>query len=386
MDYLREAGTYLTEKHGLCNIGQWHSHHRINLFEPSAGDEDTVWSNMPKLGLDRYIVFIANIIDIDNVTIECFLFQTNTSTPRVKHGKIRDLHGNSPLRLNETILQHIHRGAESFNHITIFSEAKKHKRGKGVSKNRDVNTDNGMRTDFANYTGRGSSKQEVDRNHGKELVKVKSFELPVSNTGTTLRSPDNFGNKTLTDQASRSSYQQFTSDLNHTVFKASINRVNSPTEPNFTLTKREDEAQHAYPNLPSHFHESDNRQKLEPTRNTFVQAHVNTKRPRSGQKCPHIQAQVVITQQPINRRSFYDNLPETNLTPMDVDKIQTTDHGDETTTPDTPSGTIHEKDVPSVDEDDDGTGWLCWCFSKMTISGCTTYSCSNVKTSQCNNR
>ena len=374
MDYLREAGTYLTEKHGLCNIGQWHSHHRINLFEPSAGDEDTVWSNMPKLGLDRYIVFIANIIGIDNVTIECFLFQTNTSTPRVKHGKIRDLHGNSPLRLNETILQHIHRRAESFNHITIFSEAEKHKRGKGVSKNRDANTDNGMRTDFANYRGRGSSKEAVDRNQGEELVEVKSFELPVSNTSTTLRSP-NFGNKLLSDQASRSNHQQFTSHVNQTVFPY-------PTEPNYTLTKREDESQHVYPNLPCHFHEPDNRQQSGPQRNTFVPPHVNTKKPRSGQTCPHIQAQV-ITQQPINRRSFYDNLPETNLTPMDVDKIQTTDHGGETTTPDTPSGTIHEKDVPSVDEDDDGMGWSCWCFSKMTISDCTTYPCRNVKASQC---
>ena len=363
MDYLREAGTYLTEKHGLCNIGQWHSHHRINLFEPSAGDEDTVWSNMPKLGLDRYIVFIANITGMDNVKIQCFLFQTNTSTHRVKQGKFEDLHGNSPLRLNETILQHIHRGAESFNHITIFSEAKKHKRGKGVSKNRDVNTDNGMRTDFGNYTGRGSSKQ-VDRNHGKKLVKVKSFELvPVSNTGATLRSPDNFGNKTLSDQASRSNYQQFTSDINHTVFKAS-NRVNNPTGPNFTLTKREDEAQHVYPNLPSHFHESDNRQKSEPTRNTFVPPYVN---PPSGRTSPRIHAQV-ITQQPINRGSVYDNVPERNLTPMDVDKIQTTDHGDETTTPDTPSGTMSKKDVSSGDEDD-RIDSLCGLLCKLKLCG-----------------
>ena len=50
VSYLKNSGSYLTEKHGLCNIGQWHSHHKIPLFEPSVGDNNTVWSNMPKLG------------------------------------------------------------------------------------------------------------------------------------------------------------------------------------------------------------------------------------------------------------------------------------------------------------------------------------------------
>jgi hypothetical protein len=46
IEYLREAGNYLTQQHGLCNIGQWHSHHRLSLTRPSGGDENTVWGTL----------------------------------------------------------------------------------------------------------------------------------------------------------------------------------------------------------------------------------------------------------------------------------------------------------------------------------------------------
>ena len=49
--YLANAGSYLTKQHGLCKIGQWHSHHTIPLYKPSAGDNNTVWRNMPTLGI-----------------------------------------------------------------------------------------------------------------------------------------------------------------------------------------------------------------------------------------------------------------------------------------------------------------------------------------------
>ena len=51
VDYLQQAGDTLTKHHGLCNIGQWHSHHKLALSEPSAGDHNTVWNNMPDLGM-----------------------------------------------------------------------------------------------------------------------------------------------------------------------------------------------------------------------------------------------------------------------------------------------------------------------------------------------
>ena len=98
VEYLQQAGGYLTDKHGLCNIGQWHSHHRLSLSKPSDGDENTVWGNMPVLGLNRYIVFIANITN--KVTVNCFLFHYQGRKRSLTKGQFKYLDGNSPLRLN----------------------------------------------------------------------------------------------------------------------------------------------------------------------------------------------------------------------------------------------------------------------------------------------
>ena len=112
VEYLQQAGSYLTDKHGLCNIGQWHSHHRLSLSKPSHGDENTVWGNMPVLGLNRYIVFIANITK--KVTVNCFLFHYQGRKRSLTKGQFKNLDGNSPLRLNEMVLQNTSDGLESF--------------------------------------------------------------------------------------------------------------------------------------------------------------------------------------------------------------------------------------------------------------------------------
>lgn len=54
-DYLERTGNFFTRQHGLCNIGQWHSHHKLALSEPSNGDHNTVWSNMPLTGIAIYL-------------------------------------------------------------------------------------------------------------------------------------------------------------------------------------------------------------------------------------------------------------------------------------------------------------------------------------------
>lgn len=59
--YLSDVGKYLTSVKGLCNIGEWHSHHSLNLPEPSYGDRSTVWRNMPGSGLKRFLLIIATI-------------------------------------------------------------------------------------------------------------------------------------------------------------------------------------------------------------------------------------------------------------------------------------------------------------------------------------
>ncbi|CAB4022173.1 Hypothetical predicted protein [Paramuricea clavata] len=189
VDYLREAGTYLTKHHGLCNVGQWHSHHKINLFKPSVGDENTVWSNMPNLGLDRYIVFIANIPN--QVTINSFLFQVKEGQELpVKHGKFKVLHGNSPLRLNEKVLQNVHSGAESFNQITRFEKEMKYIRNEDAIENLDISNEN----ETSSYT-LGNRVQHVtsvpteEQKHTNRTTgkKTTSYAGTVQNTSKTIR-------------------------------------------------------------------------------------------------------------------------------------------------------------------------------------------------------
>ena len=136
IDYLREAGTYLTQKHGLCNIGQWHSHHRLGLTRPSGGDESTVWGNMPKLGLDRYIVFIATISggfrsyynlnygssysheEESTVKINPYLFEIKDGRRNgVQHGSFQFMERNSPFRLDKSIGNKVKFGAETMNDV-----------------------------------------------------------------------------------------------------------------------------------------------------------------------------------------------------------------------------------------------------------------------------
>lgn len=118
IEYLRKAGDYLTQQHGLCNIGQWHSHHRLSLTRPSGGDENTVWRNMPSLRLNRYIVFIATIKGFGKnakVDINPFLFEINQKGNQmpVAPGILEVLNGpKSPFRCNEVIVDFIKNGQE----------------------------------------------------------------------------------------------------------------------------------------------------------------------------------------------------------------------------------------------------------------------------------
>ena len=118
LEYLASAGGYLTAKHGLCNLGQWHSHHQLSLNKPSSGDENTVWGHMPTLGLTRYIVCIANILSRRGnyyAEVNCFLFElddTKAQLPVVR-GKFHTLGLASPVNEHAEIAHVIKQGAES---------------------------------------------------------------------------------------------------------------------------------------------------------------------------------------------------------------------------------------------------------------------------------
>ena len=120
IEYLREAGNYLTQQHGLCNIGQWHSHHRLSITRPSGGDENTVWGNMPNLGLNRYIVFIATINGYGRntkVSINPYLFEINQRGAQlpVASGTLEVLERpTSPFRCNKVIVDFIKNGREYY--------------------------------------------------------------------------------------------------------------------------------------------------------------------------------------------------------------------------------------------------------------------------------
>ena len=116
LDYLATVGDFLTRKHGLCNIGQWHSHHRLNLPRPSIGDENTVWTNMPILGIDRFVVLIATIKD-SNVNINCFLFEVGNESKEqfpVLEGEICVIEHetDSPIRMCSSRASVLERGME----------------------------------------------------------------------------------------------------------------------------------------------------------------------------------------------------------------------------------------------------------------------------------
>lgn len=94
--YLENVGKYLTSSEGICNIGEWHSHHRIGLAQPSDGDKNTVWSHMGTVSGGRFLVFIANIQGTNSVHVGCFMF--NSVTGKMTEGKMNLLANCSPIR------------------------------------------------------------------------------------------------------------------------------------------------------------------------------------------------------------------------------------------------------------------------------------------------
>ncbi|XP_028408953.1 uncharacterized protein LOC114531541 [Dendronephthya gigantea] len=113
--YLSNVGNHLINEKGLCNIGEWHSHHRLNLPEPSHGDKGTVWRNMPGLGIKQFLLIIATITPKDGVDINGFIF----TAPVKQHQngemirlRTRALGGPNPFRRQPDVLEMLREGAE----------------------------------------------------------------------------------------------------------------------------------------------------------------------------------------------------------------------------------------------------------------------------------
>ena len=114
-NYLSDVGNYLTSNKGLCNIGEWHSHHQLNLPRPSDGDKTTIWRNMPDCGLKRFLLIIATITPHNQVNINGFMFTAPRNGDRygeLNPVKTRVLYGENPFRYQPEVLSKLRQGAE----------------------------------------------------------------------------------------------------------------------------------------------------------------------------------------------------------------------------------------------------------------------------------
>jgi len=103
--YLERVGGIVTQEYQLCHIGEWHSHHRLSLSEPSSGDSSTVIRNFPR-GTCAFLLIIANILPNGNVTLLPYFYREGRTS--YEKGEIKPLHGQSPFRNVEKIWRNIH--------------------------------------------------------------------------------------------------------------------------------------------------------------------------------------------------------------------------------------------------------------------------------------
>ncbi len=101
--YLHDLGTMLYDQHGLQHVGEWHSHHRMGLNEPSQGDVNTILSGMHQMGWSRFLLLITTIKDpeVGLVLENYFLFSKNKAEPEPL--RILTLPGSSPFRATEHV-------------------------------------------------------------------------------------------------------------------------------------------------------------------------------------------------------------------------------------------------------------------------------------------
>jgi hypothetical protein len=107
--YMKHVGDLLTSQFPLCHIGEWHSHHQMQLFEPSGGDCSTVRRNYPT-GSQGFVLMIANIQHDGNVKLSPYKFMDERSP--YEYGKIEVLRVENPFMKAEVILRYIEEGKE----------------------------------------------------------------------------------------------------------------------------------------------------------------------------------------------------------------------------------------------------------------------------------
>lgn len=96
-DWLHEAGTGLYDCHGLQHIGEWHSHHRLGLNQPSPGDIRTVVRGMAAKNWSKFVLMIATRDATEGSPVLQSYYLVNPYGD-YKPLRIRALPGRSPFR------------------------------------------------------------------------------------------------------------------------------------------------------------------------------------------------------------------------------------------------------------------------------------------------
>ena len=103
--YLERVGGIVTRDYQLSHIGEWHSHHRLRLSEPSSGDSSTIIRNFPR-GTCGFLLIIANIQPSPGtVTLSPYLYREGER--HYERCKINLLRGQSPFARLDPIYSHM---------------------------------------------------------------------------------------------------------------------------------------------------------------------------------------------------------------------------------------------------------------------------------------
>lgn len=73
LDYLVNVGTVLVHHYGLQHIGEWHSHHKLGLAQPSGHDASTMADTIREKSIPQFLLCIGNCSDVDS-TLNPFNF------------------------------------------------------------------------------------------------------------------------------------------------------------------------------------------------------------------------------------------------------------------------------------------------------------------------
>ena len=76
IDYLLNIGNILVHHYGLQHIGEWHSHHKLGLAQPSGHDASTMADTIKEKRLPQFLLCIGNCSDVET-TLNPFNFTLN---------------------------------------------------------------------------------------------------------------------------------------------------------------------------------------------------------------------------------------------------------------------------------------------------------------------